>query len=136
MIYKFIWNDKREKVKRETMNKNYLEGGLKMIDIDKYIEAIQINWVNKLTSKNFANWKVIPFYYFKKFGPELMIFNMSIDTIKSVDQFTNILSDYYLNLLKSWISINKCPKILSNFRTIRQEIIWGNQHIKLNHLYI
>ena len=37
MIYKFIWNDKREKVKRETMNKNYLEGGLKMIDIDKYI---------------------------------------------------------------------------------------------------
>jgi radical SAM superfamily enzyme len=41
-MYKF-WNDKREKVKRETMNKNYLEGGLKMIDIDKYIEAIQID---------------------------------------------------------------------------------------------
>ena len=67
MIYKFIWNDKREKVKRETMNKNYLErgggggGGLKMIDIDKYIEAIQIKWIKKLTSKNFANWKVIPF---------------------------------------------------------------------------
>ena len=130
MIYKFIWNDKREKVKRETMNKNYLEGGLKMIDIDKYIEAIQIKWIKKLTSKNFANWKVIPFYYFNKFGPELMIFNMSIDTIKSVDQFTNNLSDYYLNLLKSWISINKYTKIPSNFRTIRQEIIWGNQHIK------
>jgi hypothetical protein len=27
MIYKFVWNDKREKVKRETMNTNYLEGG-------------------------------------------------------------------------------------------------------------
>lgn len=27
MIYNFIWNDNREKVKRETMNKNYLEGG-------------------------------------------------------------------------------------------------------------
>jgi secreted PhoX family phosphatase len=57
MIYKFIWNDKREKVTRETMNKNYLEGGLKMID--KYIEAIQIKWAKKLTSKKFANWKVI-----------------------------------------------------------------------------
>jgi hypothetical protein len=54
-----------------------------MIDIDKYIEAIQIKWVKKLTSKNVANWKVIPFYYFNKFGPELMIFNMSIDTVKS-----------------------------------------------------
>jgi hypothetical protein len=43
------------KLKRETMNKNYLEGGLKMIDIDKYIEAIHIKWVKKLTNKNFAN---------------------------------------------------------------------------------
>ena len=55
---------------------------------------------------------------------------MSIYTIKSVNQFTNNLSDYYLNLLKSWISINKYTKIPSNFRTIRQEIIWGNQQIK------
>ena len=29
MIYKFIWNDKREKVKRETMNKTIQKGGLK-----------------------------------------------------------------------------------------------------------
>ena len=41
MIHKFIWNDKRERVKRETMNKNYLEGGLKIINLDTYIEAIQ-----------------------------------------------------------------------------------------------
>jgi len=42
MIYNFIWNDNQEKVKRET---EY---------IDKYIEAIQINWVKKLTNKNFV----------------------------------------------------------------------------------
>jgi hypothetical protein len=60
-----------------------------------------------------------------------MIFYMSISTIKSVNQFTNNLSDYYVNLLKSWISI-KYTKIPSycNFITIRQDIIWGNQHIK------
>ena len=70
MIYKFIWNDKREKVKRETMNKNYLEGGLKMIDIDKYIEAIKIKWIKKLTTKILPG--KIPFYYFNNL--ELMIF--------------------------------------------------------------
>jgi len=37
------------------MNKNYLEWGFRMIDIDKYIEVTQIKWVKKLTSKNFAN---------------------------------------------------------------------------------
>ena len=54
MIYKFIWNDKRETVKRETMNKNYLEGGLTMIDIDKYIEAIQIKWIEKTHKQKFC----------------------------------------------------------------------------------
>jgi hypothetical protein len=29
-----------------------------------------------------------------------------------------------------FLSINKYTKIPSNFRTVRQEIIWGNQHIK------
>ena len=82
-----------------------------MIDIDKYIEAIQIKWVKKLTSINFANWKVIPFYYFNKFGHGLMIFNMNIDTIKSVNQFTNNLSDYYLNLLKLVMGIGNIFKI-------------------------
>ena len=50
---------------------------------------------------------------------------MSIYTIKSVNQFTNNLSDYYVNLLKSWISI-KYTKVPSycNFITIRQEIIY------------
>jgi hypothetical protein len=36
------------------MNKNYLEGGLKMIDIDKYIEAIQIKWVKKTHKQKFC----------------------------------------------------------------------------------
>ena len=88
MIYNFIWNDNREKVKRDTMNKNYIEGGLKMIDMDKYIEAIQIHWANRLTNKYFANRKDIPCHYVNKVGPELMIFNMKIDTIISVYQFT------------------------------------------------
>jgi glyceraldehyde-3-phosphate dehydrogenase/erythrose-4-phosphate dehydrogenase len=55
---------------------------------------------------------------------------MTLDTIKSVNQLTNNLSDYYLNLLKSWISINKYTKISIYFRTIINEIIWVNQHIK------
>ena len=61
MIYNFIWNDNREKVKRETMNKKYFEGGLKMIDIDKYIEAIQIKWIKKLTKKNLTMENIHPF---------------------------------------------------------------------------
>jgi hypothetical protein len=62
------------------MNKNYLEGGLRMIDINKYIEATQIKWAKKLTSKNFSNWKVIPFYYYLSFHMNLYIVVLNFDT--------------------------------------------------------
>ena len=48
IIYSFIWNNKSEKVKRDIISKNYHAGGLKMINIDKYLEAINISWVKKL----------------------------------------------------------------------------------------
>jgi hypothetical protein len=44
------------------LNKKYFEGGLKMIDIDKYIEAIQIKWVKKLTNKKFDNGEHSPIF--------------------------------------------------------------------------
>ena len=45
MIYNFIWNDNREKGKRETMNKNYLEKG--EAENDRY-RQIYRNCTNKL----------------------------------------------------------------------------------------
>ena len=33
IFYKFLWNDKGDKIKRKIMINNYSEGGLKIIDI-------------------------------------------------------------------------------------------------------
>lgn len=36
-FYNFLWNDKGDKIKRNVMNNDYPEGGLKMIRIDSLI---------------------------------------------------------------------------------------------------
>ena len=51
IIYKFIWNGKKDKIKRSTLVKEYTEGGLKMIDIDSYIKSIHLKWIKKNYSK-------------------------------------------------------------------------------------
>lgn len=49
IIYNFIWDGKREKIKRTVLCKEYGQGGLNVIDIDKVIQAIQVNWVKRIS---------------------------------------------------------------------------------------
>ena len=45
MFYKFIWNGKPDKIKRQFLANLHLEGGLNMINITHFISALKITWV-------------------------------------------------------------------------------------------
>ena len=38
-MFEFLWNKKPDKIKRNLISKNYEDGGLKMLDIDKFLIA-------------------------------------------------------------------------------------------------
>jgi hypothetical protein len=42
IVYEFLWKGKKDPVKRSVLSNDYLEGGLKMTNIDTYIKALQI----------------------------------------------------------------------------------------------
>ena len=135
LIYDFIWNGKPDKVQRTTLCKEITDGGLKMIDIDRYIDATKIKWVKQLTTctnEEIENWKVIPKYYFDKFGKDFLLFHMNLDSVKSIEGLPNNIPSFYIEILKTWIKSKERKPMPDHFRSIRQEIIWGNQYIKLN----
>jgi hypothetical protein len=86
--FKFIWNGKPDKVKRNTLIGDFEKGGLKMIDIESYFIALKASWVSRLTDSKFSNWKLIPLKYLNVFGKKSLIFNMNID-VKKHKQFLN-----------------------------------------------
>ena len=47
-MYSFLWNGKPDKVKRSSLIQTYDKGGLKMIDIDKFIQAQKITWIKRI----------------------------------------------------------------------------------------
>ena len=47
IMYKFIWNNKPDKVKRSQICKPYSEGGLKMIDLENFIMALKITCIRR-----------------------------------------------------------------------------------------
>ena len=46
-FFKFIWDDKPDKISRKQLTKKHLHGGLKMVDLHKFISSLKINLVTK-----------------------------------------------------------------------------------------
>ena len=44
MVYHFIWGSRAEKVKRSTLIKDYVDGGIKIIDIEKQMLSFRLKW--------------------------------------------------------------------------------------------
>ena len=72
-MYTFLWNGKPEKIKRKTLIQNYEKGGLKMIDIDRFIQAQKINWIKRLFEPNIkTTLKEVYTQRLSKFGNALL----------------------------------------------------------------
>ena len=58
IFYKFLWNDKGDKIKRKIMINDYSEGGLKMIDIASFNKSLKATWNQKyLDPESRSKWK-------------------------------------------------------------------------------
>ena len=51
VFYSFIWEG-YHKVKKSVITKDYVEGGLKMLNIENYIKALKITWIRRLLKDN------------------------------------------------------------------------------------
>jgi len=48
MFFNFIWNKRRDKIKRDILIQNYEDGGLKMVNVKKYITSLKVSWIRRL----------------------------------------------------------------------------------------
>ena len=55
MCFKFIWNNKQDKISRKTAVKSAKNGGLGVPDIRKYISALKIMWIRKLKQTKYIS---------------------------------------------------------------------------------
>ena len=67
LFYDFIWNGKKDKIKRKTLCKPLEEGGLNMIDVNVFIESLKVTWIRKLFKKDKCEWMAL----FKEDVPDL-----------------------------------------------------------------
>ena len=92
IFYNFIWNGPA-KIKKNVLIKEYIEGGLKMINISAFIRALKITWIRRLIL-NDGKWSSI------------------IQNDISLKYLINSGSSYILNIMKTvsnpfWLDVLK-----------------------------
>ena len=74
LLYQFLWDGKRDKIKRAEMINDYATGGLKMLDIQTFNRALKAKWIQKyLDSRNKGKWKLFLDFFLAKYNANLLI---------------------------------------------------------------
>ena len=46
-MFTFLWNEKPDRIKRDQIIQEYENGGLKMIDIDSFVDGLKSTWIKR-----------------------------------------------------------------------------------------
>ena len=46
MCFKFVWNRKQDRISRKTVTKSTQNGGLGLLDIQKFINGLKLIWIH------------------------------------------------------------------------------------------
>ena len=128
-MFRFLWNGKPDKIKRNVIIQDYNKGGLKMIEIDSYINALKTKWIKRILDENNKGlWKEIYLKEVNKLGGTT-IFKTNL-ACKDVQKL-NIKSEFMLQIIQAWAKINYSEIDIAN-EHISKQILWNNSNIKNN----
>ena len=122
-IYSFLWH-KRDRIKRNTLICDITEGGINMIDIDCFFDAIKSAWVKRITDSNDEKWSHLPKQYLRKLGPHYMALKMNFDNSQFFPQI-NTIPDFYQQVLLGF-NRTKDKYDPTSGASIGDELLWGN----------
>jgi exonuclease III len=125
LLYDFIYNDGSEKIKRTTLMGDYKDGGFKMTDLESYIEAIKISWINRLINIE-GIWKQEILNRMQIKPIEFARLNIEYKDLP----FSFPKNSMWDEVMKIWCKENFYTP--SNIDEIYNQPIWLNSHIKVN----
>ena len=76
IFYKFLWDGKPNKIKRNVIINNYEEEGLKLPHIQSFCKTLNKSWLHKLLDPmNMSPWKILLLSYIEKNMAEIRYYS-------------------------------------------------------------
>ena len=129
IFFKYLWNNKPDKIKRETLCSNYLNGGLKMIKISDFIKSLKICWIRRIICNSDSQWIGL---FHEMYGSKNLFYFESNSLVNIKHKITN---PFWIEVLQSWQLLSKKCIVQTN-NDIMNSCIWFNQKLTSDPLYL
>ena len=127
IVFDFIWKQKPAKIKKTTLIKKKVDGGLDMKDFVLFDKALKLTWVKRLCSAPDAPWKYIPKSFLSSVcGTDLFQCNYDFNLLDLNSQ----LPEFYKQIIHHW---QKIVSTTPHSKTdILAQTIWNNKFITID----
>jgi len=119
--FKFLWKNKKDKIKRSGLYQDPDNGGIHMTDFDYMLKALKLAWIPRLlrTSDN-SNWCTIPEHYFRRKGGLNFLLRCNYDTnyFKDFPPFYKKILDFFNELRTLYSYDQKRELVLFNNKDV------------------
>ena len=125
-IFSFIWDSKPDKIKRSTLYRDYKNGGLRMINLECFLNSLKASWMKRIFDDGSTStlWKSFYKQKLNSFGNKLVLeSNLKENDCTQISKSNKFLK----NILSAWCKINykETPSTC-----ISKHIIWNNSYTK------
>ena len=130
ILYKFVWDNKPDKIKRKVLCTSYVEGGLKMINIFNFVKALKISWVKRLIADKNPPWYAL---FVESYGEPKYLTVMGGEW-SSLPQ-KKMLNTFWIQVFDFWQELCHQQKVMAN-ADIMQSCLWYNNQLSDTTLFI
>ena len=127
LFFKFLWNGKQDRIKRKVVTKDYIKGGLKMLDVHCFVHALKLSWIRRIIKvDNSTKW----FILLQANIPNVIQFlNLGVNFVK--DLIKEVKNDFWIDVFKAWITFSKILEPEDNWADFLIQPLWCNDLTKV-----
>ena len=129
MFFAYLWGEKPDKIKIITICADYIDGGLRMINIQNFEKAVKLNWIKQIL-----------------FNKEPMWYQFLLNTVGDLNNLVTLgsvwwsvnkikLNPFWKAVFTYWMEACKSQKINSNVDILTNSI-WYNSFMSKSNMYL
>ena len=122
ILYKFLWNDKPDRIKRAKIVQSYKFDGLQMIDLTSFLHALKLSWIRRLSNST-AVWTDIA-----KSEHIDHVNLLMYGSVKLKQTEANVTNVFWKDVIKSMIKFNQVVHMETE--NILTESLWYSDYTK------
>ena len=128
IFYQFLWRS-HDKVSRNKVMQDVVNGGLNMMDMQLFFNALKASWINRIQTAdpNTCNWVQLPKIYLYKLDEQGLNFRFNFDESVIFDEVKDI-PGFYKQPFKYYNKASVCDE--NEFeKSIMSQPLFGNKFI-------